>query len=143
MPNRREILLGLAAATASMWSSLPLRACPVVRDLKTRGLLRHTVIVVMGAYGRSPRIGPNNTRAPWARSWSLLMGGGGLRGGILVGKTTADGARVTSEAISFEDVWITVAKSMGIAVDAKHLTRSGRPIRIFNGGQPIRELLDD
>jgi len=113
----------------------------LVHDLKSRGLLRHTVIVVMGAYGRSPRIGTKNRRAPWTRSWSLLMGGGGLRGGRLVGQTTADGARVTTDPISFEDVWITVAKSMGIAVDAKHVTRSGRPIRIFNGGQPIRELL--
>jgi hypothetical protein len=52
-------------------------------------------------------------------------------------------ARVTTDPISFEDVWITVAKSMGIAVDAQHVTRSGRPIRIFNGGQPIHELLDD
>lgn len=115
----------------------------LVHDLKSRGRLRHTVIVVMGAYGRSPRIGPKNRREPWTRSWSLLMGGGGLRGGRLVGQTTADGARVTTDPISFEDVWTTVAKSMGIEVDAKHVTRRGRPIRIFNGGQPIRELLDE
>lgn len=115
----------------------------LVHDLKSRELLRHTVIVVMGAYGRSPRIGPDNRRAPWSRSWSLLMGGGGLRGGRLVGQTTADGARVITDPISFEDVWITVAESMEIAVDAKHVTRSGRPISIFNGGKPIRELLDD
>ena len=115
----------------------------LVHDLKSRGLLRHTVIVVMGAHGRSPRIGPKNRRGPWTRSWSLLMGGGGLRGGRLVGQTTADGARVKTDPISFEDVWITVAKSMGIAVDAQHVTRSSRPIKIFNGGQPIRELLVD
>ena len=115
----------------------------LVHDLKSRGLFGDTVIVVMGAYGRSPRIGPNKTRSPWSRSWSLLMGGGGLRGGRLVGQTTTDGASVTSDPISFENVWTTVAKSMGIAVDAQHMTRSGRPIRIFNGGQPIRELLDD
>lgn len=62
---------------------------------------------------------------------------------VIPSKTTADGARVQTEPIGFEDVWITVAKSMGIAVDAQHMTRRGRPIGIFNGGQPIRELLDD
>ena len=115
----------------------------LVRDLESRGLLDATVIVVAGAYGRTPRIYNDGTRAHWAQSWSLVMGGGGLKGGIVVGETNANGTNVITEPFSFQDVWATVGAVLGVPLNTHFMARSGRPIRIFNGGRPIKELLPD
>lgn len=111
-------------------------------DLKQRGMLDDTVLVWMGEFARTPRINQDVGRDHWAASWSVMIGGGGLKGGIAVGETDADGTSVTSSK-SYQpgDIWATVAHALGIPLDTVHTSKRGRPMKIANGGTAIQELI--
>jgi len=110
-------------------------------DLEQRGLLKDTTIVWMGEFGRTPRINQDAGRDHWATSWANMIGGGGLRGGIAVGATDKDGTSVETQAYQPGDIWATVAHAMGIPLDTVHTSKNGRPMKIANGGTPIKELI--
>jgi uncharacterized protein (DUF1501 family) len=112
----------------------------LVSDLDERGLLADTAIIWMGEFGRTPRINGTSGRDHWARSWSVVLGGAGMKGGIAVGKTTADGTDVDSEPYAAQDVMATVCKSLGISLDTTFTSRNGRPMKIANSGKVIAEL---
>lgn len=113
----------------------------LVTDLKQRGLLESTTIVWMGEFSRTPRINGNTGRDHWARSWSTVVGGGGINGGLAVGATSSDGTRVETEPYSSEDLMATVCRAMGISLDTTFTSKSGRPMKIANGGKVIKELV--
>jgi len=113
----------------------------LVEDLAERGLLESTVVLWMGEFGRTPRINENAGRDHWARSWSVVLGGGGLPGGRVVGATSEDGTQVTSEPYSSEDLMATVCNAMGISLETVFTASNGRPMKIANGGKLIGELL--
>jgi uncharacterized protein (DUF1501 family) len=113
----------------------------LVADLKARGMFDDTVIVCMGEFGRTPRINQNVGRDHWATSWSVLIGGGGLRGGVAVGETDADGMRIVSETYLPGDLWATVAHALRIPLNTVHTSTRGRPMKLANGGNPIKPLL--
>jgi len=113
----------------------------LVEDLRQRGLLDDTVIIWMGEFGRTPRINGNTGRDHWARCWSTVVGGGGLRGGIAVGQTNEDGSRVEGTSYSSEDLMATVCSALGISLETTFYSRSGRPMKIANSGKVIRELI--
>ncbi|MCA8988246.1 MAG: DUF1501 domain-containing protein [Planctomycetaceae bacterium] len=112
----------------------------LTQDLRSRGMLENTVIVCMGEFGRTPRINQNVGRDHWAASWSLLIGGGGLTGGIAVGQTDKDGIGIETKSYLPGDIWATVSKAMGIPLNIVHTSKRGRPMKIANGGIPIEEL---
>jgi uncharacterized protein (DUF1501 family) len=113
----------------------------LVEDLSQRGLLDDTVVLWMGEFGRTPRINEKAGRDHWARSWSVVAGGGGLPGGKVVGATNEDGTQVTSEPYSSEDLMATVCQTMGISLATQFTASNGRPMKIANGGKVIRELV--
>ena len=113
----------------------------LVRDLDERGMLEQTCIVVMGEFGRTPRINQNVGRDHWAACWSLLVGGGGLQGGRAIGETDSDGTRILSESYLPGDLWATVAHALRIPLDTIHRSKRGRPMKVANGGQPIKDLI--
>ena len=113
----------------------------LVTDLKQRGMLDDVVLVWMGEFGRTPRINANVGRDHWARTWSNMIGGGGLNGGIAVGKTSPDGVDVVGKSYLPGDIWATVAQAMGIPIDTVHTSKLGRPMKLANGGTPIKELI--
>lgn len=112
----------------------------LVEDLAQRGLLKDTVVLWMGEFGRTPRINENAGRDHWARSWSVVAGGGGLPGGRVVGATSEDGTQVTTEPYSSEDLMATVCQTLGISLETVFTASNGRPMKIANGGKVIREL---
>ena len=79
----------------------------LVEDLEQRELLKDTAIIWMGEFGRTPQINGNAGRDHWARSWSVVVGGGGMKGGIAVGATNDDGTAVDTEPYSSEDLMAT------------------------------------
>ncbi|PQO32165.1 DUF1501 domain-containing protein [Bremerella cremea] len=113
----------------------------LVTDLKQRGLLESTTIVWMGEFSRTPRINGNTGRDHWARSWSTVVGGGGIKGGQAIGATSSDGTAVETEPYSSEDLMATVIRAMGISLDTTFTSKSGRPMKIANGGKVIKDLL--
>jgi uncharacterized protein (DUF1501 family) len=113
----------------------------LVDDLAERGLLEDTVVLWMGEFGRTPRINEQAGRDHWARSWSVVMGGGGVAGGRVVGSTSDDGTAVTSEPYSSEDLMATVCQALGISLATEFTATNGRPMKIAGGGKVIREVL--
>lgn len=113
----------------------------LVADLKQRGMFEDTVVVCMGEFGRTPRINANVGRDHWATSWSVLIGGGGLRGGVAVGETDEDGLRIVSESYLPGDIWSTVAHALRIPLNTVHTSTRGRPMKLANGGNPVKALL--
>ena len=113
----------------------------LVTDLKSRGMLDDVVLVWMGEFGRTPRINQNVGRDHWAQSWSVMMGGGGLNTGQAVGATDKDGTSVEGTAYLPGDVWATAAKALGIPLETVHTSKRGRPMKLANGGTPIKELV--
>ncbi len=112
----------------------------LVEDLEQRELLKDTAIIWMGEFGRTPTINGGAGRDHWARSWSVVVGGGGMQGGLAVGETDAEGRSVITEPYSAEDLMATVCQGLGISLETTYQSKSGRPMKIANGGKVIREL---
>ena len=112
----------------------------LIEDLQQRGRLDDTVILWMGEFSRTPRINGNAGRDHWARAWSVVLGGGGLKGGIAVGQTNGDGTLVETETYSSQDLMATVCRALGISLETTFTSRNGRPMKIANGGKVIGEL---
>lgn len=86
----------------------------LVRDLDERGKLKDTVIVWMGDFGRTPRINQNAGRDHWSRCWSVVVGGGGIKGGVVYGATNADGTGVAKDEVGVPDLYGTLYRALGI-----------------------------
>ena len=112
----------------------------LVSDLDQRGLLEDTVVLWMGEFGRTPRINGNAGRDHWARSWSVVVGGGGIQGGIAVGQTNEDGTRVEGQSYSSEDLMASVCQALGISLQTTFTSNNNRPMKIANGGKVIKGL---
>jgi uncharacterized protein (DUF1501 family) len=119
------------------WSAL-------MKDLKERGLLESTLIVWMGEFGRTPQINPAGGRDHWPNSWSTVLAGGGIKGGQVIGKTSADGTKIEERKVTAPDFLATVAAATGIDPTKTNDSNVGRPIQVADrGAQPIHELLQD
>jgi hypothetical protein len=112
----------------------------LVADLARSGLLDSTMVVWMGEFGRTPRINQNAGRDHWPRGWSIVMGGGGIKGGLVVGATDKDGVEVTDRRVGVMDVIATMTRAMGIDLATEYTTPRGRPYKVVDGGKPIAEL---
>jgi hypothetical protein len=115
----------------------------LMEDLRNRGLLDSTLIVWMGEFGRSPRINPQRGREHFPNAWSTVLAGGGLRGGRVIGRTSADGNTIDSgRPVSVPDFLSTVCRILGIDPMRQNMSNVRRPIRIVDvAAQPIRDLL--
>jgi hypothetical protein len=111
------------------------------RDLADRGLLETTLVVVTGEFGRTPRINKNAGRDHWGPAFTVALGGGGIQGGRVVGKSDARAERPASEPYGPEDLSATICRLMGIDPDEEFHTTEGRPVKIANNGRVIQELL--
>jgi hypothetical protein len=112
----------------------------LVEDLEQRELLKDTAIIWMGEFSRTPRINGNAGRDHWARSWSVVVGGAGMNGGIAVGATSDDGTKVITDPYSSQDVMASVCKALGISLGTTFTSNSGRPMKIANSGKIIKDL---
>ncbi len=124
-------------------TKLPLIDQPMaalIEDLSERGLLENTVVMWMGEFSRTPRINAGAGRDHWARSWSVMVGGGNISGGQVVGATNADGTQVATTPYSSEDLMASVCHALGISLKTTFTSKQGRPMKIANGGQVIKEL---
>jgi uncharacterized protein (DUF1501 family) len=112
----------------------------LVADLADRGMLDDTVVMWMGEFSRTPNINGGAGRDHWARSWSVVVGGGGFRRGVVVGETSSDGKEVVSEPYSSQDLMASVLKAVGIGLETTFTAKNGRPMKIANSGKVIKEL---
>jgi Protein of unknown function (DUF1501) len=114
----------------------------LMQDLKDKGLLETTLIVWMGEFGRTPKINGQQGRDHWANSWSTVLAGGGIKGGQVVGKTSADGTTVEERPVSVPDFLATVCRALGLDPMKQNQSNVGRPIRLVEpGAKEIKEVL--
>jgi uncharacterized protein (DUF1501 family) len=111
------------------------------RDLAERGMLESTLVVVTGEFGRTPRINKNAGRDHWGPAFTVTLGGGGIKGGRVIGKTDARAERPASPPYGPEDLYATVFHLLGIDPREEFYTPEGRPVAIVNNGKVIDDLL--
>ncbi|MCS6851952.1 MAG: DUF1501 domain-containing protein [Gemmataceae bacterium] len=116
----------------------------LVKDLVDRGMWENTVLVWMGEFGRTPRINQNAGRDHWARCWSVVVGGGAIKGGIAVGATDKDGTSVADRPVSIKELFATIYRGLGLDPKTQIRDNLGRPLGIADDAskaEPIKELV--
>jgi hypothetical protein len=114
----------------------------LLSDLDSKGLLDTTLVAWMGEFGRTPKINDNSGRDHFPQAWSTVLGGGGIRGGQVIGKTSDDGLEVVDRPVTVADLMATISLALGIDPMIQNLSNVGRPIRIADPeAKPLREVL--
>ncbi len=113
----------------------------LVTDLKQRGMLDRTLVVWMGEFGRTPKINPNAGRDHFPRVFNVAVAGGGLKGGQVVGASSPDGTEVKDRPVTVNDLLNTFCRALQIDPAKENMSPVGRPIKIVDGGEPVKELL--
>lgn len=116
----------------------------LIGDIYDRGLDKQILVVVLGEFGRTPRLSHNASgtgRDHWPQAYTALVSGGGLKTGQVIGATNSKAEYPTERPYTPQDLLATVYRHLGIDPLQTFPDYSGRPIRILDQGQPIRELL--
>ncbi|GAB4147029.1 MAG: DUF1501 domain-containing protein [Planctomycetaceae bacterium] len=115
----------------------------LIHDLKQRDLLDSTVVLCIGEFGRTPKINAASGRDHWPHNFSCVVGGGGLRGGLVIGETEAsEKKQPPADPIEVPDLYATVLKTLGVDYEKEYQTPIGRPMRaVAETGKPIARLL--
>jgi uncharacterized protein DUF1501 len=111
----------------------------LINDLSSRGLLEETLVIAMGEFGRTPKINGNAGRDHWPNCYSVVLAGGGIRGGSTFGSSDRLGAYPDSDAVSPADLAATLFWRFGLNPVQEMVDLTGRPYKLADG-QPIRAL---
>jgi hypothetical protein len=132
--NAQEVA-ALCKVLDPAWSTL-------MTDLKDRGLLDSTLLIWMGEFGRTPKINPQRGRDHYPNAYSAVLGGGGIKGGQVYGKTGPDGVAAVENPVPVPNFIATIANALGINHTKQNMSNVSRPIRIADAGsKPIKEVL--
>jgi hypothetical protein len=112
----------------------------LLKDMDDRGLLKDTLVVAMGEFGRTPKINKDAGRDHWGQAASLLWAGAGVKRGFVLGSTDKEGAYVTAKAVRPADVACTILDSLGIDGHKFLPSPDGRPIQVLDEGERVSEL---
>jgi hypothetical protein len=111
----------------------------LVSDLVERDLFRRTIILAIGEFGRTPAINALDGRDHWPHAFSCIVGGGGLRSGVVVGATDPSGVeKLPKDPVAVEDVTATIFDRFGIDPRTEHQTPAGRPFELSSGKRIAR-----
>jgi uncharacterized protein (DUF1501 family) len=114
----------------------------LLTDLRERGLLESTLVVMMGEFGRTPWLNQARGRDHYPNAWSLALAGCGIRGGAVVGATDADGMEVTERPLDQRHLFATIFSALGIDPYGEY-DLPGLPTfhLVEERAEPIREIL--
>jgi Protein of unknown function (DUF1501) len=115
----------------------------LIIDLEERGLLEKTLVVVVGEFGRTPRINQNNNipgRQHWPHCYSAILAGGGVRGGMVYGESDKIGAYVKDKPVRPQDFSATLFHALGVPYESR-VTKDGLS-KPLSTGQPILDVLE-
>ncbi len=113
----------------------------LIRDLDQRGRLNDTLVLMMGEFGRTPRINENAGRDHHGRSNSVLIAGGGVPGGIVVGATDAKAIEPIERPVTPSDLAATVYRILGVDLERRFLTPDRMPVRLIDEGHVVDDLI--
>jgi len=133
--NFNKLKGGLLPQLDSALSSL-------LTDLSDRGSLDRTLVVVMGEFGRSPKINKDNGgRDHWNFCYSLLLAGGGMKAGYVHGASDSIGGRPSNLPVTPADIVASIYQCLGISPDLELRDNQNRPYQLVPWGNAIRELM--
>ena len=112
----------------------------LIRDLQERGLLDSTLVVMLGEFGRTPKVNSRAGRDHWSNAMSVMMAGAGCPGGLVLGATDRAGYSAVERVLSPENFASTIYRKLGIDPDKVYYTPQGRPAHLVSDPTPIREL---
>lgn len=110
----------------------------LLRDLEDRGMLKDTLVVWMGEFGRTPKINSDAGRDHWPQCYSIVMAGGGMKRGFVYGASDAEGAYPTENPVKPENIAGTMYRALGIDPHTEIRDLQNRPLAI--GGDPVMDL---
>lgn len=113
----------------------------LITDLDQRGMLDSTLVMVSSEFGRTPKINATAGRDHWPKVFSVALAGGGIKRGIVHGSSDPTASEPEDDALSLEDLAVTVYHCLGIPTEKVLMAPGNRPIDIVNGGKPRKELL--
>lgn len=111
-----------------------------IRDMDDHGLLKDTLVLAMGEFGRTPKLNKDAGRDHWGRAGSMIFAGAGVQGGRVIGATDKNGAFVTDRPVRPADVAWTLFEALGIDPAKELRTPEGRPVSILAEGSAVGEL---
>jgi len=115
----------------------------LLTDLQQRERLAETLVVVLGEFGRTPRLNRQAGRDHYSRAWSLLLAGRGLSGGQVIGRTDATGAEVVERPVTVGQLCVTLYRLLGLDPQRELPGPSGRPLPLVSDNplpEPLPEL---
>jgi uncharacterized protein (DUF1501 family) len=95
----------------------------------------------MGEFGRTPTINGDNGRDHWSDAFSAVLAGGGIRRGVVVGRSDEKGEQPAERPVTIPDLYATLLTTCGVDPRQQFRTREGRPIRLADKGTAVAELL--
>ncbi|MCA9112540.1 MAG: DUF1501 domain-containing protein, partial [Planctomycetaceae bacterium] len=121
-------------------------------DLEQRGMLDSTLVILCGEFSRTPRMNDGGNGGPplskgtpgrdhWGNAMFCLLGGGGIRGGQIIGSTDAKGERPLTRAVEPMHIHATIYELMGVDPKLHLLDHAGRPTAVIDDPTPIHELI--
>lgn len=119
----------------------------LLQDLHDRSMLNDVLVVIMGEFGRTPKLNSGQPGIPipgrdhWGQAMSVILAGGGLKMGQVVGATNKRGEHPIESPYSPADLLATIYHVMGIDLHTSFLDHTGRPVPIVDGGRPIKEVI--
>ena len=113
----------------------------LIRDLDQRGILKETLVCVASEFGRTPKINGTAGRDHWPKVFSVVLAGGGVKGGYVYGSSDATASEPENNALSVVDWATTIYHCIGIVADKELMAPGNRPIEIVDGGKVRKDLL--
>jgi hypothetical protein len=113
----------------------------LIEDLESRGLLSKTLVMVSSEFGRTPKINNEAGRDHWPKVFSVMLAGGGVKGGLVYGASDATATEPEFDPVSPEDLATTMYQLLGIVADKELMSPGDRPIEICDGGKVIQDIL--
>ncbi|MEC9095067.1 MAG: DUF1501 domain-containing protein [Planctomycetota bacterium] len=113
----------------------------LLQDLKQKGMLKNTLLVIGTEFGRKPNINVNVGRDHHPAAFSTVLAGVGIKGGQVYGQTDSDAFYVEDQSVSVQDFNATIAKAISLPYEEEIFSPTGRPFNISNGGTPIKEIV--
>jgi len=122
-------------------SNLDKAVSTLIKDLKDRGLLKKTLVVLTTEFGRSPKISQNDGRDHHPGVFSSLIAGGPIKGGVAWGVSDKQGHSPDDEGTTPADFNATIAQALGLNLTQEIFSKSGRPFKVAHDGSPIKKLI--
>lgn len=132
---------GITSAMKGQAPALDQALAALINDLHSLGKLDETLIMVSSEFGRTPKINKDAGRDHWPKVFSVMLAGGGIKGGTIYGTSNSTASEPDLDPVSPQDLATTVYYQMGIIADKELMAPGDRPIEIVDGGKVIRKLI--